>query len=171
MKSLVLLTLIVSASISANAQSNLPSWFVKSFKQVKQDQKYELKNFLSPAYLQADFNGDGKADIAALTIEKKTGKKGILIIHGSNNQYFVLGAGTNFGNGSNDFKWAGGWKTYRKRFAYETIFNKDDDIQGSRKIKLKRPAIFIYDLEDGEPNSGGIIYWDGKKYIWIQQGE
>jgi len=171
MKNIAALIAILSASISASAQSSLPSWFLKTFKQVRLDQQYEIKTRLKPTFLQADFNGDGKADVAALIIEKKSGKSGIVIIHYGNNRYFILGAGTNFGNGSDNFKWAYGWRYYRKKSAYETMVNKEGDIQGSETIKLKRPAIFIYDLLDGEPNSGGLIYWTGQKYQWIQQGE
>jgi hypothetical protein len=126
---------------------------------------------LKPSFLQSDFNGDGITDIATLVTEKKTKKTGILLIHGGSNQYFVLGAGTKFGNGGDDFKWARGWHLYKDKIAYEQLFNKDGDMLGCKKIKLVRAVFFIYDLEDGEPNSGGIIYWDGKKYIWIHQGE
>jgi len=171
MNRLALLFIISFASISVNAQSTLPTWFVNSCRQLKLFRQYKPVDFLNHAFIQADFNGDGKIDVAALTIEKKTGKKGIIIIHAGNNQYFILGAGSSFGNGSDDFKWARGWKIHKEKFAYKTTFDKSGDILGSRKFKLIRPAIFIYDEEDGEPNSGGIIYWNGKKYIWIHQGE
>jgi hypothetical protein len=163
--------ILLAVSISSNAQPTIPLWYIKSLKQQKLDQRYELKGYLKPAYLEADFNGDGIEDIASLVLDKKTKKEGILLIHGGTSQYFVFGAGTKFGNGSDDFKWAGGWQIYKKKIAYEMLFDNDGGMSGSKKIKLKRQSVFIYDLEDGEPNSGGIIYWAGKKYIWIHQGE
>jgi hypothetical protein len=36
---------------------------------------------------------------------------------------------------------------------------------------LARPGIIIEDYEDGAALASGIIYWNGKKYIWIHQGE
>jgi hypothetical protein len=112
--------------------------------------------------------------MAFLIIQKATKKRGILLIHGNSNQYFIFGAGTNFDNGSDNFKWLKGWSVYNKKTAYETIFhfNKDGDALISReKISLLRPALYVHDLEDGQPTAGGLIYWTGKKYIWIHQGE
>jgi hypothetical protein len=170
MKRFILLLIILSTS-HVYAQSTVPPWFLTSLKDLKLDQKYEVSSYLKPTFVQADFNGDGKMDIAALVVEKKSRKKGILLIHANTSEYFLFGAGTNFGNGSDDFKWAKGWKLYKNKTAYETTFNSDGDILGSKKINLARKAIYIHDLEDGEPNSGGLIYWTGKKYIWIHQGE
>jgi len=67
-------------------------WFIKSFKQLKLNHKYELKDYLKPPYLEADFNGDGHTDIAILVDERRTKKKGILIIQDEGRQYFVFGA-------------------------------------------------------------------------------
>src|ERR1700754_3743565 len=142
------------------AQAILPDWADKCFKKNELDMRYERRAFIKPAYLEADFNGDGLQDIACLVIEKHTKKKGVIVIHRGSNNYFVFGAGAKFGNGSDDFKWAGGWKVYKDRITYETLFNKEGDMSGSKKIKLQRPALYIYDLEDGQPNSGGIIYWN-----------
>jgi len=146
-----ILFVLLSATIPIHAQSNLPPWFIRSFKQLKLNHKYELKGYLKPPYLEADFSGDGKTDIAILVDERKTKKKGVLIIQNGGNQYFVFGAGTKFGNRSDDLKWANNWKIY------------------DSKTPHKRQALFIYDLKDQDPNSGWIIYWTGKQYIWIHQ--
>jgi len=163
--------LLLSATFALHAQQTLPPWFLKSVKQLKLNNKYELKGSLKPTFFVADFDGDGKPDVAMLANERRTKKKGVLIIQQEGQKYFVFGAGKKFGNGLDNYKWAGGWKIYTDKIAYETLFDKDGAMSGSKKIVLKRPAIFIYDLEDGEPNSGGIIYWTDKKYIWIHQGE
>ena len=161
---------MVIVSVALHAQkAQFPLWVLNSFKKLKLDDKYDIKGYLKPVFLQSDFNGDGVTDAVFQVIE--TLKKGIVILFGNSSRYFVFGAGTNFGNGSDDFKWAGGWKIYNKKTAYETMVNIDGDLIGSKIRKLKRTAFFIYQLEDGEPVSGGIIYWNGKKYIWIQQGD
>ena len=150
----------------------LPTWFLNTFRSQGLDKKYSTASFLKPAYLQADFNGDAAPDIAVLIIEKATKQKGILLIHGKTNTTYILGAGTAFGNGDRDFKWADKWQLYTKKSAYETQFDKNSgDIIGGKEVKLKRPGILIEDYEDGAALAGGIIYWNGTKYIWIHQGE
>ena len=111
-------------------------------------------------------------DLAILIVEKATKRKGILLIHAKTTAHFIFGAGTAFGSGGKDFKWADKWKLYTKRTAYETQFDKESgDIIGGNEIKLARPGILVEDYEDGAALAGGIIYWNGTKYVWIHQGE
>lgn len=42
---------------------------------------------------------------------------------------------------------------------------------GGKEVKLSHHGILVEDYEDGGFLTGGIIYWNGKKYIWIHQGE
>jgi len=165
---LFLLTLLITQS------NSLPDWFTKSFRENKLDGKYQISGFLKTSFLEADFNGDGVKDIAALVVEKKTLKKGILLIHGETNQYFLFGAGTQLGkigfDAHDDLKWLRGWKVNKDKFTYETVFD-NGDIVGSKKIRLLHPGLSLWDLLDGAPNAGGTIYWNGTKYIWIHEGE
>lgn len=151
-------------------QSKSVSGFEEVFKGTELS-KYQPLSFLKPSNIESDFNGDGTKDIAILIIQKTTKKRGILIILGNSNQHFIFGAGTKFGNGSDDFKWLKEWGLYKDKIAHETTFTKDGDILSSKKINLLRPALYVHDLEDGLPLGGGLIYWTGKKYIWIHQGE
>ncbi|MCR8560663.1 hypothetical protein KXD93_23610 [Mucilaginibacter sp. BJC16-A38] len=172
MKYLVIIVLVIT-SIPTHAQaSTLPQWFLTSFKRHHLNDRYEIKSNLKPTFLQGDFNGDGVNDIAALVTEKKTHKGGILLIHGCTDQWFVFGAGTDFGSGSDDFfNWLKKWKLCREKVVYETTIDKDDNITGSRTVKLKRPGINLLMKEEAEPSPVAVIYWNGKKYIWIHQGE
>lgn len=169
----LLFLIFVSFLVLGHTQTvTLPSWFLSTFKSKGLDLKYELGQFLKPSFFQADFNGDGSEDIAIIVIEKITKKKGILLIHCKTNDNYLFGAGTKFGNGSDNFKWADKWTLYKKKTASETQFDKTTgDILGGKEIKLTHPAILIENFEDGTAVAGGIIYWNGKKYIWIQQGE
>ncbi|MBS1503835.1 MAG: hypothetical protein JST32_17330, partial [Bacteroidetes bacterium] len=135
------------------------------------DKRYAVDGFLKPSFVKIDLDGDGTADYAFWISAKQGRKKGIIIVKGRSNSYTILGAGKSFGNGGDDFKWAGGWNIYKKSVADVTITNKSGDITKSKQIKLKRPGLYVYDLVDGQPNAGGIIYWNGKKYVWLQQGE
>ncbi|HEX9511929.1 MAG TPA: hypothetical protein VF939_15670 [Puia sp.] len=173
MKKLVpLIILLLNVANGFSQSMAYPGWVRDSLKSKGLDKKYELSSYLNPPFLQADFNGDGSSDLVVLILEKATNKKGILLIPGNSNQYHVFGAGTNFGNGSDNFKWVDKWSIYKQKTAHETQFDKKSgDILGGKKIELKRFAISLVDIEDGSEVSGGLIYWDGKKYTWIHQGE
>jgi len=169
----MLFVCLLSISATGICQNvTYPGWLRDSLKRKKLDMKYELNAYMKPAYVQEDLNGDGKPDIAALVIEKATHKKGILLVHNNSSEYYVFGAGTNFGEGSDDFAWAGKWYVYKKKSAYETMFDKKSgDVLGGKEIKLSHPCISVASVEDGAEVSGGLIYWTGKKYRWIHQGE
>ena len=172
MRPFLLLAFVLIFIVGYSQTATLPTWFTDAFKSKGLDKNYNLNSFLKPTYFQADFNGDTTKDIAVLVTEKATKKKGVLLIHGKTNDHFLLGAGTKFGNGLDNFKWADKWALYKKKSAYETQFDeKSGDIIGGKEIKLKRPAILIEDFEDGAAIAGGIIYWNSKKYIWIHLGE
>ena len=77
------------------------------------DGQYNFAFTLNPFYLRGDFNGDGKPDIAVLVRNKRSSKLGIAICHGGKNEVFLVGAGTDFGNGGDDFSWIDVWQVYR----------------------------------------------------------
>lgn len=137
---------MISGSYSQTLK--IPSSFQNTFKAKELHKKYLIDSTLRPAFLQSDFNGDKYQDIAVLIRNKGNKKQGILLLHGNTNQVYVFGAGINFGNGSDDFKWMKRWMIYKEN-------------------RLKTPAIEVSDPE----SAGGLIYWNGKKYIWIQQGD
>lgn len=172
MKLLLLIIFIVTAAVAQSQTNSLPSWVSDLFRQKGLDKKYVLATFLKPSCWQADFNGDNDKDIAVLITEKQTKKKGLLLIHSKTKDYFIFGAGTRFGNGGDDFQWADKWSIYSKNIANETQFDsKTGDIIGGKKVKLSRTGILVEDYEDGAALAGMIIYWSGKKYIEIHQGE
>jgi len=163
-----LLFLISAHSFS---QSNT-SWIIDSLRSKGLDSKFELSSYISPDHLQTDLNGDGYPDLAALIVEKKTKKKGVLLFPGHSAHYYIFGAGTKFGNGSDDFNWLNKWSVFSEKKAYETQFDKKNgDIIRGKEIKLKHSCLLLAAMEDGAEVSGGLIYWNGMKYIWIHQGE
>lgn len=172
---LAFLLLFISIFQLANAQSKpLPPWFLQAFKANKLDSKYQLETKLKPNYLEADFNSDGYNDVAAIVKEKGSNKTGILLILGKTKKFQIFGAGNMLGkpgfDDSDDLKWIAGWEVYKSHTAYETKFD-NGDIVGTIKRHLRNKAISIWSEEDGEPLAGGLITWDGVKYIWIHQGE
>lgn len=96
----------------------------------------------------------------------------MLIIHQKTNTFAILGAGNRLSDGGDDFSWIDKWQLYKKRVVFESLFDKKSgDIIESRKVDLKQTGILLEDYEDGAVLSGGILYWNGKTYQWIQQGE
>jgi hypothetical protein len=166
----VLLVLIFSAGIAG--AKPLPAWFLRSFNAQKLNARYSILSTAKPYFLEADFNGDKVNDAAIQVVDKKTKKQGVLIINGGQNKYFVFGASYKFRNEDfNDTNWLDGWRIYKEKIAFETTFDAEGDIKGSSQIKLKHPAIYIYAIEGDDEIAGQLIYWNGKKYDSIHQGE
>ena len=94
--------------------SSLPSELVEYLRVTSGHQSYALSSWLNPYYLQADFNGDGRADIAVLVREKATNKLGVLIVHVGAGHHVVLGAGNPLGNGETISR---GWMLGIRAFA------------------------------------------------------
>jgi hypothetical protein len=121
---------------------------------------YDLSFRIEPFYLRGDFNGDGKIDVAALVKQRSTGKLGIAIVHGGADKATILGAGTAIGNGDDDFEWMDSWQVY----------SKDRGAQGARGTgvpHLRGEALFVSESEA----ASALIYWNGKRYVWLQQGD
>lgn len=164
MRTITTIGFILSAFV-AKGQSGIPEWVHERLK--KLDNRYLVSDYIHPQFLEADFSGDRKTDLAVLVEEKTTSKKGIAIFFRESDSVSVLGAGMDFGNGGDNFAWAAKWSVDNERTAYETTFNANGDVDGGRQVRLKRPAIKIRE----EEGSGGLIYYDGTKFIWIQQGD
>ena len=119
--------------------------------------RYELFYRMNPFYLSGDFNGDNKIDVAALVKERSTGKQGIAIIHGATGKVTILGAGTDIGNGGDDFEWMDSWQVYAK----------DRATDRTSVPRLHGDALLVSKSEA----ASGLIYWNGKRYVWLQQGD
>lgn len=122
--------------------------------------KYELAFRLNPSHLRGDFNADGKIDVAILVKQRSTGKVGIAIIDGVTNMVTILGAGTAIGNGGDDFEWMDTWQVYsKKRVTPEGDLTNIPHLRGDALLVGKSEA------------ASALIYWNGKRYVWFQQGD
>lgn len=104
-------------------------------------------NWMNPARLIGDFDGDGKSDIALLVASTKSKKLGLVIVHGGRTTTAVIGAGVNFGNGGDDFEWANRWVVVKRKGKFD--------------------ALLVERAESG----GGLVAYAGGKYRWRQQGD
>ena len=118
---------------------------------------YSVSFHMNPFYLHGDFNGDGKIDVAVLVKQPSTGKVGIAIINGASDKITILGTGTAIGNGGDDFEWMDSWE----------IYLKDRMVNGTSVPKLRGDALLVSKSEA----ASALIYWNGKRYVWLQQGD
>jgi hypothetical protein len=119
--------------------------------------KYEVSFQVKPCNLRGDFNGDGKPDVAVLVKQRSTGRLGIAIVHGASNKVTIVGAGTAIGNGGDDFEWMDSWE----------VRSKDHVANGTSVPNLRGDALLVSKSEA----ASALIYWNGKRYVWLQQGD
>jgi hypothetical protein len=148
------------SSPSPGAIRNVPDTVKKALTNGSTGKKYDLSFHVNPSYLEGDFNGDGKMDAAVLVKERSTGKLGIAIVHGTTGKVTILGAGIGIGNGGDDFEWMDSWQVYSKtRAAHAAGEISVPQLSGDALLVEKSEA------------ASALIYWNGKRYVWSQQGD
>jgi hypothetical protein len=118
-----------------------------------------LTSRINPFYLQGDFDGDGSRDTALLARDRSTGKQGIVIVR-ANGQITVVGAGSVIGNGGDDLEWMDAWYVHRKGKVEQ---GSSDGVPP----ELTGDAMMVIKTE----SASGLIYWNGTKFDWYQQGD
>lgn len=134
---------------------NLPSWAGAILGEQRFASTYALSTRINPYFLQGDFNGDGRLDVAVLVEQKRTMQQGIAILHAGSMTPIVVGAGREIGNGGANFDWMDAWSIEAR------------DTRGKSAPTLRGDALLVQKLE----SAGGLIYWDGRTYQWRQQGD
>lgn len=142
------------ASVQA---SDIPEPMQKALLKGPLTHTYEIAFQLNPFYLRGDFNGDGQIDVAVLVKQRSSGKTGIAIIHGATRNITVIGAGTLLGNGGDDFEWMDTWQ----------VRSKSAVVAATKGAKVHGDALFVGKSEA----ASALIYWNGKRYVWLQQGD
>jgi hypothetical protein len=154
-------TKAVTRAQDATTQShNIPEAIERAITNGRLPKEYDVSFRVNPSYLGGDFNGDGKIDVAVLVTQRSTGKLGIAIIHGATDKVAILGAGVGIGNGGDDFEWMDYWQVYPK----------DRVALGSSETTVPRfrgEALLVGKSEA----ASALIYWNGKRYVWLQQGD
>lgn len=147
-------------SLSAGSTYNVPDAIKKALTNGSAGKKYDFSFRVSPSHLDGDFNGDGRTDAAVLVKERSTGKIGIAIVSGATGKVTVVGAGLSIGNGGDDFEWMDSWQVYSKTHAAHAAGeNSGPHFRGDALLVEKSEA------------ASALIYWNGKRYVWLQQGD
>jgi hypothetical protein len=123
------------------------------------DSRFVAATHVNPCVLFGDFDGDGHTDLATLVRERKSGKVGIAVAI-QDGKVHVLGAGSELGNGGDDFGWLDHWYT----------FTQGPVTPGAGEgvpPALRGDAIHVEKSESASallfPSSGG--------FEWYQQGD
>lgn len=117
---------------------------------------------VNPFYLRGDFNGDNLMDYAVLVQDLNSKKKGIAICHAQSNDPLVLGPRIHLqrsdGYVYEEFN-VEAWQVHpkMKRIPKTVDEGPPPELQGD--------AILVIWPERGS----GLIFWDGKKYLWYHQ--
>jgi hypothetical protein len=111
----------MEATADSAQTSAIPESATGLFKTTGLDRQYEFSSHLKPSHLSGDFDGDGKPDIAILVKQKSSGKFGIAVCHSSTNKVFFIGAGTEVGNGGDNFDWMDIWNVTPKATAARKV--------------------------------------------------
>ena len=146
---------------------SLPDWITFKIDEIKTEKDLLLDKEMNPFYLETDFNGDDKLDIAFCVKDKLTNKKGILIIHGGDFKTYLIGAGNSFAHVGDDFRFVELWKIYRERVVELTEFTENGDILGNKEIKIENDAIVVSKSE----SASNLIAWQNDKYVWLHTGD
>jgi hypothetical protein len=144
-------------SNTAAQRHDIPEVVQKAITNGPLGNKYEVAFHMNPFFLSGDFNGDGKTDVAVLVKQRSTGKLGIAIIHGATDKVQILGAGVSIGNGGDDFEWMDTWE----------VRSKNDLVASTSASKFHGDALLVGKSEA----ASALIYWNGKRYVWLQQGD
>ncbi|TYZ06022.1 hypothetical protein FY528_19870 [Hymenobacter lutimineralis] len=160
-----ILLLSLPLLIAKPPHTALPAWAQAQWQQQKLEQTSSRRNYLHGAFLQADFNGDGKVDIAIPAARRTTGSQGVIIFHQGLPTPFIIGTTSNPADElpKGNLAWANQWRLFTKQETYEVYLDKQETLR-ERPITLRYPAI---EFSDGE--KGGVLYWTGTRYRWLYQ--
>jgi hypothetical protein len=171
----ILTAVLLLAGASARADSfqtslDPPRWAVKSLNASNIEiwpgdaggAVYTVSRHLSPNYVEGDFDGDGKTDLAILVRRKADDKFGIALVlragAKSGAKATVLGAGNHLGSGGSDFRSMDAWSLLgQDRFPSQVR-----DAWKGPKPKSRRDGLLLE--KRGSPV--GLITYDGSAFAW-----
>ena len=158
------LLLMTPACCAQQVQAeNIPNEILMQVEQGHFASLYALDGSINPFYLRADFDGDGRPDYA-LRIKSKAGSdSGIAVWLSSLHKFIVLGAGVPFrvsGTTVTSLDFLNTWQVFGK-IAVER------GVESGPSPQLKGDAIWAGKTE----SASGLIYWNGKSFVWYQQGD
>ena len=139
-------------------QAPLPSWAEQMWLTLSRSSNLQLSTRLNPCTWRGDFNGDGRADLALLVTHTESKKEGIAFLL-QGRKPLVVGAGTDFGNGGDDFSWMD--------LCYvEERGTKHGNYKG-QSVSLQSDGLVVAK----ESSASALIYLRKGKLQWHQYGD
>ncbi len=136
------------------ARDGLPRWAQGVVATPELAGRYLLDVARNPFYLTGDFDADGRQDIAIAVRDRATNKRGIALVRRVAPHPVVLGAGTPFGNGGDDFRWLDLWRVELRA--------DNPDLPAGRG-----DVLWVERYE----SASASIHWDGRAWLWTQFGD
>jgi len=149
-----------AAELEFETLMSLRSEVREGFEKSPLSKRYQLSAHINPFYLHGDFNGDGHPDTAVLIKERSSVKKGVVIHLGKLNRFVIIGAGQDWGNGHDDFPGMDAWQVFHRG-----PVSKGAD--GKTPPQLRGDALYV--IKTG--SASALVYWNGQRYAWYQQGD
>jgi hypothetical protein len=162
MKALAAFLLAISTAAAAQVMSaewQLPNWAQPQWRALRESQSLELSLRINPFLWQGDFDGDNATDVAVMVKRVSDGKEGIAVLWRKRAVPTVLGAGTDIGNGGDDFSWVDFWGVEERGSLQESYY--------ADTIKLEADALIV----SKEASASGLIYFVAGEPRWQQQGD
>lgn len=125
----------------------LPAWAVSSL-DVRFRAAYTRLYDLTPDLLEPDLDGDGEADLVFL-VRDTGGRRGIVLLRHSQVRPDVIGAGTKFGNGGEDWRWMDEWSV-----------EPGQGLGAADRLYVGKSE-----------SASALIGWNGTAYEWEQAGD
>lgn len=151
----VWLTPLAWGQQNAVSEYNVPSEVSKCLKSLGSG--YAISGKINPFYLRGDFDGDGKPDYAVLV--RNGDQQGVVLCLTGAPKPTLLGAGAAF-NKMKDLNF-NAWQVHPKAHRVE------------RGVEESKPPVLLGDaiLLEWEESASAIVYWNGKRFVWYQQGD
>lgn len=151
---------VAAQPITVGQGCSVPDWATAAMMRSAFGERFRLDSRLNPSCLRGDFDGDGKPDFAILVKDRRSGKRGIAIVHRRDGQVLVVGAGRDLSNGGDDWAWMDAWAVFEKA-------RVETGATSARRPVLKGDALLVSKAEA----ASAIVWWDGTRYRWTQQGD
>lgn len=107
---MVSLALILPLTLAAQSLADqLPEWSRAKWAALAQSRGLDVATRMNPFAWRGDFDGDGRQDVAVFVRATTSKKDGIAFLFRGATPTIVVGAGTELGNGGDDFSWLDLW--------------------------------------------------------------
>ena len=135
-----------------------PAWAESGWQALASRQGLARRTRLEPSMQTADFDGDGRADIAVHVLHVASRKEGIAFLFRSRPAR-LIGAGRPFGNGGDDFIWIDAWHVEARP--------KARGVRGGRTVHRDGAGLVV----EKESSASAMIYLDSGRPRWRQYGD